>query len=70
MAWPTEMGARNHLYAATRNIPSGAYISECREVSLAKHVATGKGADLQKRMFNELKEFWIRTDPTLESVLA
>lgn len=70
MAWSTEKGARNYLYAATQDTQPGAYVSYAREYEPSAFVQSEKGHQVQKKLFGELRDFWISKAPQTSKVLA
>lgn len=70
IAWSTEKGARNYLYAATQDTKPGAYISYATEYEPSAFVQSEKGHQVQKKLFGELKDFWVSTAPQVGQVLA
>lgn len=70
IAWSTEKGARNYLYAATQITEPGAYISYATEYPPSEFVRSEKGQQVEKKLFGELKDFWIGQAPQVAQVLA
>jgi len=70
IAWSTEFGARNFLYAGVADVTSGAYVSNCQETQPAAFVTSEKGTKIQKQTFSELSSIWRTIDPKVDSLLA
>lgn len=70
IAWSTEFGARNYLYAGVADVSSGSYISECEETPPSSYVLSAKGEQVQRQVFGELSAIWRKIDPKVEAILA
>lgn len=70
IAWSAERGTRNYLYAATQDTEPGAYISRCKVIQPSKYVLSEKGQKVQKKLFEELKAFWVNEAPETATLLA
>lgn len=69
IAWTTEKGARNFLFAGVSDFTSGAYITDCKETEPAPFVGSEKGQKVQKQIWGELSDLWISLDPKVEHIL-
>jgi hypothetical protein len=69
VAWSTEKGARNFLYAGVSDVTSGAYVSDCKETEPSAFVRSDEGLKIQKQIWGELSDLWIKLDPKTASVL-
>lgn len=69
IAWSTEKGARNYLYAATQDTEPGAYISQCQVTPISDFAQSEKGQMLQKKLFEELKSVWTHQAPQVAKLL-
>lgn len=70
IAWNTSTGARNFVYAGTADTQPGAYISDCKETPPSQFVLSEKGQKVQKKVWEELRDIWIKVDPKTETILA
>ncbi|KAJ3014450.1 hypothetical protein HKX48_005134 [Thoreauomyces humboldtii] len=70
---PTEEGAKNIAYGSVADIKDkGAYISEM-EVADAKRSEfsqSAEGKDLEKKLWAEMAQLWIKLDPSVKETLA
>ncbi|WRT66633.1 uncharacterized protein IL334_003592 [Kwoniella shivajii] len=69
IAWTSEKGARNFLYASTQNCSPGSYISGCREQPVSTFVASHKGRETQEKYWKESMDIWRKVAPETNDVL-
>ena len=69
IAWRTEFGARNFLYAGVADVTSGAYIGDCKETEPSDFVLSGKGQKVQKQIWGELSDLWTKLDSKVGEIL-
>ncbi|KAK8849438.1 hypothetical protein IAR55_004770 [Kwoniella newhampshirensis] len=70
IAWTTEKGTRNFLYATTQNCRPGSFISSCNEQPVSNFVVSPKGKETQAKYWDEAVKIWRKVAPETDDVLG
>lgn len=65
IAWPTELGARNYMYAMVTDTAPGAYVSHCKESYASNFVVSADGQAAQRKFWKECLVLWRGLAPEL-----
>ncbi|KAF7308274.1 ATP-dependent DNA helicase PIF1 [Mycena chlorophos] len=68
--WSPAKGALNLQYAVLSPTPSGSYIGACGIREPPSWVKTAHGAEIQKRLWDEMCTVWRKVAPEVESVVG
>jgi hypothetical protein len=69
LAWTSEKGARNFLYATVKNTTPGSFISSCEETPVSTFVASPKGKETQEKYWSEAVAIWRKISPQVDEAL-
>ena len=69
LAWPTEKGSRNYIYAVLTNTSPAAFIYNCKERAPASLITSPEGQKVQKRLWSESIALWKSLAPQVGEAL-
>jgi retinol dehydrogenase-12 len=69
IAWTSEKGSRNFIFASTQNNRPGSYISACKEVPVSTFVVSAKGRETQAKYWKEAVDILRKIAPEMDEVL-
>lgn len=68
IAWPTEFGARNYIYAIANETAPAAFVSYCKENPTSTFSVSEDGKKAQEKFWRECVELWKGLAPELKVV--